>query len=215
MIRNIIWDVDGTLFDTYPAIVEAFRQAVKDLGHDAPIEGITAAAKQSLGYCAADLANTYKLDENQIGLRFEEHYSLMRPEDQAPFPGVIEICNAICSRGGRNVIITHRGNLGVNELLTTHQMSDLFSGQITRDDGYPKKPDPAAFTAMLERFQLNPKETMTVGDRDIDILAGQAAGIFSCFFGTDAGKSKPDFIFTRYDELYAFLLNHNTKANLL
>ena len=66
---------------------------------------------------------------------------------------------------------------------------------------------------MLQRFQLNPTETITVGDRDIDILAGQAAGIFSCFFGADAGKSSPDFIFTQYDELYAFLLDRNKKES--
>lgn len=212
MIRNIIWDVDGTLFDTYPAIAEAFRLAVKDLGHDAPIERITAGAKQSLGYCVSDLANQYGLNENEIGIRFEEYYRLMHPEDQAPFPGVVEICDSICSRGGRNLIITHRGNLGVNELLTAHQMSELFSGQITRDDGYPKKPDPAAFIAFLQQYQLNPAETITVGDRDIDILAGQAAGIVSCLFGANKGNCSPDFSFTQYDELAAFLAQRNKEG---
>ncbi len=32
MIRNIIWDADGTLFDTYPAIASAFQAAMADLG---------------------------------------------------------------------------------------------------------------------------------------------------------------------------------------
>ena len=213
MIRNIIWDVDGTLFDTYPAIAEAFRLAVKDLGHDAPIERITAAAKQSLGTCVSNLANEYGLDEDEIGDRFERYYNQMRPEDQPPFPGVSKICSTICAQGGRNLIITHRGNLGVNKLLAAHQMSELFSGQITRDDGFAKKPNPAAFVAMLQRYQLNTAETITVGDRDIDILAGQAAGIFSCFFGIDAGKCAPDFIFCKYDEVDTFLSSRNKKAN--
>jgi phosphoglycolate phosphatase-like HAD superfamily hydrolase len=30
MFRNIIWDVDGTLFDTYPAIARAFKAALMD-----------------------------------------------------------------------------------------------------------------------------------------------------------------------------------------
>jgi phosphoglycolate phosphatase-like HAD superfamily hydrolase len=34
MFRNIIWDVDGTLFDTYPAIARAFQTALNDLGSD-------------------------------------------------------------------------------------------------------------------------------------------------------------------------------------
>jgi phosphoglycolate phosphatase-like HAD superfamily hydrolase len=209
MIRNVIWDVDGTLFDTYPAMAEAFRLAVKDLGNDASIERITATAKQSLGTCVSDLANTFGLDENEIGEGFEGYYSQMRPADQPPFPGVIKICSTICAQGGRNLIITHRGDKGVSELLTAHHMSELFSGQITRDDGYPKKPDPEAFIAMLQQYQLNSAETITVGDRDIDILAGQAAGIVSCLFGDNKGNCSPDFSFTHYDELDSFLLGQN------
>jgi len=32
MFRNIIWDVDGTLFDTYPSMAKAFQAALSDLG---------------------------------------------------------------------------------------------------------------------------------------------------------------------------------------
>ncbi len=187
--------------------------AVNDLGHDAPIERLTAAAKQSLGYCVNELANTHGLDENKIGEGFDRHYNVMRPEDQPPFPGVVKICKAICSRGEKNLIITHRGDRGVSELLSAHKMNDLFSGQITRDDGFPKKPDPAAFVAILDKYQLNPAETITVGNRDIDIHAGQAAGVFSCFFGADPGKCTPNLLITEFDELYKFLLNRNKKRN--
>jgi phosphoglycolate phosphatase-like HAD superfamily hydrolase len=38
MFRNIIWDVDGTLFDTYPAIAKAFQVALNDLGKDASLD---------------------------------------------------------------------------------------------------------------------------------------------------------------------------------
>lgn len=212
MIRNIIWDVDGTLFDTYPAIADAFQLAVKDLGHDVPIERITASAKRSLGYCFTHLANEYGLNESEIGKRFDQYYSLMRPQDQSPFPGVISICQYICAQGGKNLIISHRGNTGVSELLSIHQMNSLFSGQITRDDGFPKKPNPAAFIATLQRFRLDPTETITIGDRDIDILAGQAAGLFSCLFSEDNSKCAPDFIFTKFEELDVFLLNRNNKG---
>ena len=31
-MRNYIWDFDGTLFDTYPAMVDGAQQALKDFG---------------------------------------------------------------------------------------------------------------------------------------------------------------------------------------
>lgn len=35
MIRFLIWDVDGALFDAYPAIARAFQEALNDMGTDA------------------------------------------------------------------------------------------------------------------------------------------------------------------------------------
>ena len=58
MFRNIIWDVDGTLFDTYPAIVKAIKTALSDLGVDAPLTWITEVARQSLSQADTVLANT-------------------------------------------------------------------------------------------------------------------------------------------------------------
>ena len=34
MIRNIIWDVDGTLFDTYPAITFAISKSLLESGQN-------------------------------------------------------------------------------------------------------------------------------------------------------------------------------------
>jgi histidinol phosphatase-like enzyme len=42
-------------------------------------------------------------------------------------------------------------------------------------DAYPRKPDPAAFNAIIERHGLVRDETMAIGDRDIDVLAGRSA----------------------------------------
>jgi phosphoglycolate phosphatase-like HAD superfamily hydrolase len=58
MIRNIIWDVDGTLFDTYPAIAQAFKAALNDLGADASLDWIEGLARKSLGRCASTLAGS-------------------------------------------------------------------------------------------------------------------------------------------------------------
>ena len=183
MFRNIIWDVDGTLFDTYPAIARAFQVALNDLGKEAPLDWIEHLAKISLSQCVTTLASQCQLNEEDIGQAFEGHYDHIPPEEQPPFPGVITVCEYICSLGGINVIVTHRGHEGTNELLAANKMTHYFAGCLARDDGYPKKPHPAAFEAMLKTHNLRREETMAVGDRDIDVLAGRAIGIFTCRFG--------------------------------
>jgi phosphoglycolate phosphatase-like HAD superfamily hydrolase len=203
--KNIIWDVDGTLFDTYPSIALAFRSALNDLGKDAPLDWIEDQARVSLNYCLASIAQRVALTEADISDAFADQYDRVLPQDQPPFPGVIEICKTITSRGGMNLIITHRGKEGTDQLLAAHNMTSLFTDCFAREAGYPKKPDPTAFLAMIHKYALVREETLAVGDRDIDVQAGQAAGLFSCLFTTKASAIKPDLIFQKYDDLLMLL----------
>ena len=118
---------------------------------------------------------------------------------------VLEVCRYICAIGGKNIIVTHRGLKGTLELLAAHNMTDYFAGCLTRDDGYPRKPDPAIFEAAIAKYHLKPEETLTVGDREIDIAAGQAAGILSCFYGTTSENVKADLVISNFEDLYRFL----------
>ena len=205
MIRNIIWDVDGTLFDTYPAISTAFQLAVNDLGGHVPLHWIMENARISLSHCLSTLADQCHLQKEDIGQKFDAYYSQVQPEAQPPFPGVIKICQHICSGDGKNVIVSHRGSQGVTELLEAHHMAHLFSGCIGRDHGYPKKPSPAAFEAIIQLHHLSKEETLAVGDRDIDILAGQAAGVKTCLFDPAGGRSSADLTITDFEDLYTSL----------
>lgn len=209
MFRNIIWDVDGTLFDTYPSIARAIQAALNDLGHDAPLPWIEELARQSIGHCHTVLAATYHLQADRLERAYGEHFARIRAEENPPFPGVAALCRHICAIGGKNVIVTHRGRDSTLDLLAAHGMARYFSGCITRDDGYPRKPHPAAFEAALEAHDLDPEETLTVGDRGIDILAGQAAGVFSCFYGVEPDSVKADLVIGGFDELHRYLLQLN------
>ena len=207
MIRNIIWDVDGTLFDTYPAIARAFQAALAGLGKDAALDEIVPLAKQSLGFCSSTLAARYRLNEEDLGRAFGDHYERTKPGEQPAFPGAKKNCEYICSIGGKNVIVTHRGRKGTAGLLAANDMTRYFAGWITREDGYPRKPDPAAFEAALKAYGLRREETMTVGDRDIDVLAGNATGIFTCLFGTEGNGSAADLTVGSLEELYRHVIS--------
>ena len=212
MFRNIIWDVDGTLFDTYPAMARAFKSALNDFGQDAALEWIESLAKVSLGHCASTLVDQCHVAEADLDRAFGEHYARIRPEDQPPFPGVVAICEYICTHGGKNVIVTHRGQAGTRELLTANKLTQYFAGCIARDDGYPRKPHPAAFEAALNLYNLPREETLAVGDRDIDVLAGQAAGLFTCLFSLEAGDVAADITISRFDELYRYLASERNRT---
>jgi phosphoglycolate phosphatase-like HAD superfamily hydrolase len=205
LFRNIIWDVDGTLFDTYPAIGRAILAGLHDLGKDEEFDVISDLAKISLQHCSKMLAEKHHLDFARLEQAVDFHFANMQAVDCPPFAGVREICKYIHSGGGKNVIVTHRGRKGTDELLAVHNLAGYFSGCITRDDGYARKPDPAAFETALFIHQLKREETLTVGDREIDILAGKAARLFCCYYGSKADCPAADLVIKSYDELYGFL----------
>ncbi|MBN1267406.1 MAG: HAD family hydrolase [Anaerolineales bacterium] len=211
MIRNIIWDVDGTLFDTYPAINGSIRKAVNQLGADVPLKQIETLTRISLGHCISELAVRYQLEEKAIEGVFEHFYAEVTAAECPPFPGVMKICSYLCSLGGKNIIITHRGKSGTEELLSAFGLGEMFADLITRDDGYARKPDPAAFFAAVERNNLKKEETINIGDREIDIQAGQAAGIFSVLYAGSPVNVKPDLIVEYYEDLYRFIQEQNKK----
>jgi len=63
LIKYLIWDAGGTLFDTYPAVVEACHAALSGFGKEAPSAWVMALCKQTTSYGIHTLANTFALDE--------------------------------------------------------------------------------------------------------------------------------------------------------
>jgi phosphoglycolate phosphatase-like HAD superfamily hydrolase len=205
MLKNIIWDLDGTLFDTYPAIARAFRLAINDLGGDSPLDQIESLAKGSMDACIQALAAEHGLSADQVAAGFSAHYAAMKVDDEPPFEGVVRVCKHVLRIGGKNVIVTHRSRGGTERLLAGNNMQQYFAGWLTADDGYPRKPDPAAFSAAMQLHHLKREETLAVGDRDLDVQAGRAAGLFTVRFGTAPADVNADLTIQDLSSLEGFL----------
>jgi phosphoglycolate phosphatase-like HAD superfamily hydrolase len=209
VIRNIIWDFDGTLFDTYPALIRAFSKALDDYGVQISQELIVRHARLSLTLYGDELAKQYDLDPEEMQQRYLGYYASYPLDDQKPFAGVRLVCEYICSRSGANVIVTHRNAVSVRRLLKVYDMGTYFDDLITTEGGYPLKPDPAMFEEVIRRCDLKLRETLAVGDRDLDIQSGYAAGVHTCLFGPAVTEVEPDLRITSYEKLLKYLQELN------
>jgi FMN phosphatase YigB (HAD superfamily) len=88
-------------------------------------------------------------------------------------------------------------------------MAHLFRGWLTKGDGYPQKPDSAAFQVALERYYLEREKTLGIGDRDVDVMAAKGAGMFACQYGDKKMDAKPDLRVSDYAQLMEWLLKEN------
>ena len=204
MYKHIIWDFDGTLFDTYPVMAGSFKETLEKDGIDEPLEEIIKHMKVSMTYAFNHYGEKYG-----IGNDFIEAYDSRRKEVEfdlsKPFEGIMELCKYIHETGRRNYLYTHRGESSM-KMLEDFGMTGYFSDFITSEHGFERKPSPDAIQHLIRTHGINQSEAIMIGDRDLDLESGKNAGISSCYF-TDRVVENPhaDFVVTSVEELYRII----------
>lgn len=212
-LSAILWDMDGTLFDTYPPIREILGELFAAQGVTVDPLQVAALLTDTLGGCLATLSAENGLDAAVMAAAYQDILAAeFTPAMGPPLPGVLAVCRRVQAVGGCNLIFTHREHASLAQFLDHYQVADLFTDTLTADQGYPRKPDPAGFLALAERNGFNPLDVLAVGDRDLDIQAGINAGMATCFYaaadfpgGPPTPSVQPDVIINHYDALADFL----------
>lgn len=186
--RNLIWDFDGTIFDTYPEITKAFINLLKkDYEIEYDHEKAYSLAKTSITFCIESLADEFNIDRGEFSENFKKRYFGELTFEDKPFEGVEEVLYYVSELGG-NFLITHRGFESLNKFLIRHDFNKYFIEIVTSDANFPLKPDPTSFNYIIDKYKLKKEETLGVGDRIQDIEAARASGIKSCFFDSKGSK---------------------------
>ena len=178
-IRHFIWDFDGTLFDTYPIIIEQIQAALGVLGHTIDpvelMEQLLQTVSTGLAYCAAKFSiDLAQLDEIYSALHNRSALMPVAP----PLESVEKVLAAVLARGGKNFIFTHRVLDSTNAYLDKYGLSHYFSGIVAPGTpGFAWKPAPDAIEYLLSAHNLDPQAVAMVGDREIDLISARAAGV--------------------------------------
>ena len=179
LFSDYIWDFDGTLFDTYPRMCAAFREALRRQGCARPADEVMAAIKRSVREAAVMYAARYGLDQARLTADYQAVEHAMPPETMLPFEGAESFLRAVIACGGRHFLYTHRDAAALAALKRC-RLADCFSGAVTADDRFPAKPAPDALSHLMAKHAIAPASAVMLGDRDIDIEAARSAGIAGC-----------------------------------
>lgn len=204
-VRNYIWDFDGTLFDTYPAMVDGAQQALKDFGINMDKKEIYFKMKK---YSTSYLINESNLDANEFNEWFHR-YEKKSKEASRPFPETKQVLERLKINGGRHFILTHRLTESTWELLKVYQLAHLIEEVVGIDQDFPRKPDPASLKYLIETFHLERTDTMMIGDRRLDIEAGKNAGVVTCLYDIDhfLGEIPADYVVGNLNEILSLQSN--------
>ena len=209
MILNLIWDVDGALCDTYPAVINACSRALKDFNRAAPMDRISRLARVSREHCLHSLAQENGLAEDTLAERFDSDYARIGLEYQKPFAGVREICAYIQNRGGVNVLATQRTLDSTRRLLEVHDLSGWFVDIAAAQYNAADQPDVQRIAVLLQRNRLEPAQTLAIGARAAFAAGAQAAGVRACLFRAPRRDFQADLLVTDYTRLMRLIKQEN------
>ncbi len=176
-IKLLIFDLDGTLVDSLRDITDAINHAIAPLGYE-PLRPED--ARRFVGRGVTKLIEQVLTQEHrgraqEVLDRFLGYYSENLLRHTRAYPGVRETLEAL-GRYKKAVLSNKRQALS-ERILEGLGLRGYFQYVIGSDTLKEKKPSPAGILYLLEKEALRPEEAMIIGDSELDIQAGRAAGV--------------------------------------
>lgn len=176
MRKAVIWDLDGTLFDSYDVIVESIYLALAEHGIIMDIDEIH---KYAIAFSIKALFSKISEEYNVSVETLNSDYSRISTGKYLqikPMRGAIETLTALEQLGIENYVFTHRGKTTV-PVLENLKMNRFFREVVTSQNGLARKPNPEGIIYLMEKYDLSPEHTWYVGDRSLDMDCAKNAGI--------------------------------------
>jgi len=172
----IVFDWDGTLFDSTALIVQCIQAACRDVATDVPSDADAAyviglGLHDALRHAAPGLPPERYAE---LGNRYRHHY-FARQHELVLFPGTLEMLQALKQRNHWLAVATGKGRRGLDEALAHSQLRGLFDATRTADET-ASKPDPLMLLELMAEFGADPARTLMIGDTTHDLQLAANAG---------------------------------------
>jgi phosphoglycolate phosphatase len=210
----IVFDWDGTLFDSTALITRCIQSACRDLGvavpsdHDASFV-IGMGLVEALQHAAPDLPRErYK----ELGERYRHHY-FARQHEIVLFDGIVPMLRDLKARHHWLGIATGKSRRGLDEALRTVDLETTFDATRTADET-ASKPDPQMLLELMRLFGVEGERTLMIGDttHDLQLAANAGAAAIGVGYGAHehAAFASFDTRFVAHSvaELHDWLLRH-------
>lgn len=192
-MRAVIWDLGGTLVDTYPDVDRALASALDPQPGEELLREVGQLTRISSSHAISTLAARHQVPERRLRTAYEATKVHWQQHPPAVMAGAHELLAAVHRAGGLNLVATHRERGSATALIEALELP--VDDMVCAPDGFARKPDPAMVLALLARHALAPEECLAVGDRPADVEAARAAGVRAVLLETagielDAGDSE-------------------------
>ena len=182
MYKACIFDLDGTLTDTLESLTYSVNMTLSELqlgqitseqcksfvgnGARRLIEQSLQAAGDPEAKCIEEAMEVY-------GRIFKKYCTY----HVAPYDGIVEMLEELKKHGVQLAVLSNKPHPQTKDVVATFFEDGMFEKVYGQQEGVPRKPDPAALHMLLRELGVSQKECLYIGDSDVDMQTGCAAGV--------------------------------------
>ncbi|MBF0480003.1 MAG: HAD family hydrolase [Candidatus Omnitrophica bacterium] len=211
MIKLVIFDLDGTIFDAYEAVWKSLNYAFAQFGY--PLITL-AQVKRSVGHGERNLLAHFvaEKDIESVQKVYREYGAERFLDSVTLLPHAKETLLWLKAQGIRTGVASNRPGWSARMVLGVLKIADLFDQIVCGDEVLQMKPNPEAIFKILSAVKIDPGETVFVGDMDLDIQTGKNAGVktFAVATGSsfkeELAEAKPDYLAEGLSELKQYII---------
>jgi phosphoglycolate phosphatase len=210
----IVFDWDGTLFDSTALIVRCIQAACADLGLPVPDDQRAAyviglGLHDALQHVVPGLASERY---PELGRRYRHHY-MASADALVLFPGTLAMLQALKLRNHWLAVATGKSRAGLDDALAHAELRGMFDATRTADET-ASKPNPLMLQQLMREFGAEPDRTLMIGDttHDLQLAANAGTASLAVSYGAHAPRSfealGPLAVLHSTRELQDWLLTH-------
>ena len=175
-IQLVIFDLDGTLINAYPAICKSFNFAMKHMGYSR-VNHKTICRKVGWGewnlirpfVASADLEKTISI--------YRTHHREAIKTGTRLLPGARQILRWLKDRRYKIAVASNRSTRSSRLIIKHLKIAKYFDYVLCGDKVKKAKPHADILKQILKKFSLRPRQALYVGDMTIDIQTGKSAKV--------------------------------------
>jgi HAD superfamily hydrolase (TIGR01509 family) len=170
----VVFDFDGTLVNSLPLVLASIAHALEPFGARPTMDifaHLGGPPERFLPQLLANPANVPAALERMNAYHQNNNHLV------EVFEGAVATLDMLESSGVQAAIWTGRDRASAEVLMAELGLEGRFREVMCGDDLASHKPDPAGLREIMRRLGVAPRDTLYVGDADVDVLGGCACGV--------------------------------------
>ncbi|MFH1691550.1 MAG: HAD family hydrolase [Candidatus Omnitrophota bacterium] len=205
--KFVIFDLDGTLINAYPAIISSFNFTMREFGYRPQKPDVI---KKCVGWGDVNLLKPFfaRRDLKKAVVVYRRHHMEALIKNARLMPYAHKVLTFLAKKGIKMAVATNRPTRFTHLVLKHLEIESFFTKILCTDRLKYAKPNPLVLNMLVKHAKFLKSETVYVGDMALDVQTARRAGIDSLVVVTGSStlaelkRERPAYVIKGLREIF-------------